>query len=804
MTLTVGELLATIDVDDSGAARGMRSAESAVRRGGDRIQGDAERAGQHAGQALGDGLADGAQAGGDAVGDNLARSGGEGADKAAEGITGRLSAGLMGGLAAVGTAVGAVLMSAMSDALEQGQITGRLAAQLGATPAEARKYGDIAGSMYADAVTEDFQSAADAISATMRAGIAPPEATNAQIKSMATKVSDLADTFDLDLGQTANAVGQMLKTGLAKNGTEALDALTAGLQKMGPRADDIADTFNEYSTIFRNMGLDATTATGLLSQGMKAGARDTDVVADSLKEFTLIVQGGGDKVDQAFASIGLNGKAMQKAFTEGGPKAKDALDKTFDALRGVGDQSKRQALAVALFGTKSEDMQKALFSLDPSNATDTLGKVGGAADQMGDSLRDNAGVQITAFKRGMQQHLVDFLGGTVIPALEGFKSYVSTRFSSIWTEAGKGGTEGVDRYVALFEILGQRVVEKIRELGPKAIQELMGAGQKIADFITANPGAVLKGAAIAVAIAAAIAQIPILTAGALISAASAITAGFTDKLISSLDENLPRWWGAFTDWLATKASATGSFMSGLGSAIGAWFGALWGKYVSGPVSRVWNSFIASVNALPGRAVGALGSLGSRLSGSASNGFQRFKDAAAAKASAFVSWVAGMPGRISSAVGGLGSLLYGKGQNVVTGLWHGIQSMGGWLRSTLMGWAKNLIPGPIAKALGIHSPSKVMADQIGRWIPAGIVKGIEGGAGAVARTMANLVPVPDVPPLAFAGYGSASDQAAGYGVSSGLGMTQAGATVHVEHWHAAENGTPDDNAKALDWLAKARG
>jgi hypothetical protein len=64
-------------------------------------------------------------------------------------------------------------------------------------------------------------------------------------------------------------------------------------------------------------------------------------------------------------------------------------------------------------------------------------------------------------------------------------------------------------------------------------------------------------------------------------------------------------------------------------------------------------------------------------------------------------------------------------------------------------------------------------------------------------MRNLVAAPAVPSLtpAYAGAGT-------YG--SPFAATAAGATVHVEHWHAAENGTPDDNGRALTWLAKARG
>jgi hypothetical protein len=120
------------------------------------------------------------------------------------------------------------------------------------------------------------------------------------------------------------------------------------------------------------------------------------------------------------------------------------------------------------------------------------------------------------------------------------------------------------------------------------------------------------------------------------------------------------------------------------------------------------------------------------------GFQRLKDGAATKATAFLSWASGLPGRIAKAVGSMSNLLYSAGTDVVLGLWNGIKSMGSWLRSTLIGWAKDLIPGPIAKALGIASPSKLMADQIGHWIPPGIAQGAEANRGVLDNAMAGLV------------------------------------------------------------------
>jgi phage-related minor tail protein len=797
VALTVGQLLATVGVDDSGMRSGLSDAEGQMRRAGSSIGSDAERAGQRAGRALGDGVQEGARRGAEGAGDAIADEAGDGAEEAGGSLRDRLATGLKTGIAAVGAAAGALLMEGIGTALEQGKIVGRLKAQLGATTEEAQRYGKIAGELYSDAVTEDFQGAADAISAVMRAGIAPPDATNAQIKTIATNVTDLADTFELDLGQTANAVGQMIKTGLAKDGVQAVDALTAGLQKMGPRADDIADTFNEYSVIFQRLGIDATTATGLLSQGMKAGARDTDVVADALKEFTLEGVQGSAKIAQGFKDIGLNSDAMIKKISKGGPDATEALQMTLDALRKMEDPVKRDAAATELFGTKSEDMQKALLALDPSKATDALGKVGGKAKEMGDSLRDNAGVRIEQFKRKLQQNVVDFLGAEVLPAMDSFKGYVRDRFGSVWAEAGKGSDGMADRITSAFEIVGQRLVQKVKELAPKAISALMGFGQQIADYAMANPEKIFKATAIAGAILLGLTLLPLLIAAGLSAAAATIMVSFAAKLVTATTQNLPHWWDQLQGWFGKKAGEAGDLLGAVGTAIGHWFAGLWSQYVSGPLGRFGLSFVSFMSGLPGRAVSAISSLGSRLASSATSAFNRFRSAAADRAVAVVSLARGLPGRIVSAVGSLGSLLYGQGRNVAQGLWRGIQSMGGWLRSTLVSWAKSVIPGPIAKALGIASPSKVMA-KLARWIPAGVVKGVQSGAGAVRSAMTALVTPPEVPSMAGTG-------AAAYAGAGGFGGFGAGGpSVQIEHWHAAENGTPEDNAKALEWLAKGRG
>lgn len=681
---------------------------------------------------------------------------------------GKFGQAFKGALLGAGVLAGAALIGGVTEALDQGKIVGKLRAQLGATPAEAKKYGDIAGSLYANAVTEDFQGAADTIQATMRAGLLPPDATNKQIESISTRLSDVATLMEEDVGQTARAVGKMIKTGLADNATEALDILTRGVQTGANEADDLLDTFSEYSTQFRSIGLTGEQAMGLISQGLKGGARDADVVADSIKEFSIEAVAGGKRVRGGFASLKLDADDMVKKFAAGGPTAAKAFDTVLDKLRGIEDPAKRNAVAIELFGTKAEDMAGALDAMDPSTAVNALGDVAGAADKAGTSLRDNAGTKLTQFSRGVQQNVVEFLGGTVIPAMDDFRGYVTSRFSSVWADAAKGSDGSADRIINFFTILGQRLVQKIAELAPKAVEGLIGIGGKVADFVTANPEKVFKIGLIAAALILAIVALPILVGAALSASAALMMIGFAKRLISSLEENLPKWWRSFTGWVASKATAAASVFAVLGSAIGRWFGGLWSKYVAGPVSRQWDSLITSVRALPGRATSALGGLAGALRSRAAEAGRQLVSATREKVTDAVERVKALPGRAKSALSNLGGTLASAGRNLIQGFIDGIKAKFGDVRSVL-----GDLTGSLTSWKGPEDLDKRLLTPAGRLLISGFQRGIDLQTPSLRSQLRGLT---ETLPTTAA---SAIPASAGAGAGTGGGTAPAGATVVID-------------------------
>lgn len=342
---------------------------------------------------------------------------GDAGEEAGQAAGGNLKDKLLAGAAIAGAAAGALLVAGITEAMEQANITATLKGQLGATSADAARYGKIAGELYAKGITEDVQSAADAIRAVISGGLAPPDATNKQLKAIAAQMSDVATTFGTDMGLQSQAVSALLKNGLAPSAKSALDIVTVGFQKLGPNAEDILETFQEYPVQLRKLGLDAKTSLGLFQQGLKGGARDTDIIADGFKEFSIRAIDMSESSQDAYKLLRLDAEQMSAQIAKGGTHASSGLQTVLDKLRAMKDPVKQNAAAVGLFGTQAEDMGAALFKLDPSTAVKGLGSVSGAAKQLGKDLHSGPAHELEVFVRGLKQGFVTFLGGQVLPIL---------------------------------------------------------------------------------------------------------------------------------------------------------------------------------------------------------------------------------------------------------------------------------------------------------------------------------------------------------------------------------------------------
>ncbi|MGW1938950.1 phage tail tape measure protein [Streptomyces goshikiensis] len=697
--------------------------------------------------------------------------------------------------AAIGAGVGAALGVGITNALDVGAANAKLAAQLALGPAQAADVAKVSASVYQNAWGDSTETVNLAIKGVYQ-NIGDVSAAKGGLEGVTTKALALAETFDQDLTMATAAVGQLMRTGLAKNADEAFDIITAGLQSSADKSGDYLETLNEYSTQWRRVGLDGQTATGLLSQGLKAGARDADQVADAIGQFGERALAGGKPIEEAFKSIGLKADTMAKMLGQGGSKAEQALQMTTNALRGQKNEQVALNAATALFGDPGTVMGKALFALDPATAAAAAGmdKASGAADRMVATVGGSAASQIETFKRKAIGELTE-VGGVVVgwamkhqavvrPLVVTFLVLAATVLvvrgammvyaavsavvagahavisASCWTVIGnwlRMNAVGLGVYariagaavVSAATTAGAWVGSALTSIGTWVLAVLRAGAVAVGQFVLMAARAVVWAATMAAQWLIAMGPIGWIILGVIALAALIYTYWDQIKAYTSAA------WGAV--WGGIKWAVDQIWNFFVTWMLGGIIWQHWAEIQQGAVTA-WNAIMAWLGQIPGWLYQAF--LNFTLIGLFISHWQAMRDGAVRKGSELVAWVRGLPGMISSGLGNLGSLLVGHGQDVVSGLWRGIQSMGGWLRSTLMGWARNLIPGPIAKALGIASPSKLMADQVGQWIPAGVVLGIEARQGDVAEAMATLVPTPGAGQSMLAGQQLAGSAAAG--------------------------------------------
>ncbi len=135
-----------------------------------------------------------------------------------------------------------------------------------------------------------------------------------------------------------------------------------------------------------------------------------------------------------------------------------------------------------------------------------------------------------------------------------------------------------------------------------------------------------------------------------------------------------------------------------------------------------NGIITFIKQLPGKLWGLLLSALAKVAAFVTQMGSKARQAA----SNFIS-------RITSGLSGLGSKLWNIGRNAVQGLINGLMSGASALWNAAQSLASKAWNG-MKDALGIHSPSKVMAEEVGQWIPKGVTVGIEANAGNTLKAI----------------------------------------------------------------------
>ena len=417
--LTSAKTKLEVDADTS-------KAESEVKELADTAAASGKDGGKRAGAGLVSSLDGATRGAGQAVGDAIGGDIGSSLESALQAIP------IAGGIILAAGAIGKAIVGGIEDGMAQEVGRDRLQALTGIDVRAAQRLADAAGEAYASTFGESIEANMDTARLALQSGLIDEGASVRSSKRVVEGLAGIADVLGEDVKPVAQAVSQMLRTGVVKSADEAFDVLATGAREGVNISEDLLDTFIEYPALFSRLGLSGEEALGLINQGLEGGARNSDLAADALKEFQIRATDGSKLSAEGFQALGLNAEKMTAQIAAGGDGARDGLEVVLTKLREMTDPVERNAAAVALFGTQAEDLGTALFSMDLSTAVDQLNGVEGAAQKMFDTLSDNDATKMEQAQRNIEV------------AMQGIQGALATAFSeplgdfADWVSSNRG------------------------------------------------------------------------------------------------------------------------------------------------------------------------------------------------------------------------------------------------------------------------------------------------------------------------------------------------------------------------------
>lgn len=313
---------------------------------------------------------------------------------------------LKGGIVAAGAAMASVAVvggaAILSTAMEMDTAFSRLEAQTGATGAELEGLEDAAKDVFKSGFGENMDEVTEAL-ARVKQNI--QNIDNSELSKVTSNAMMLATTFDSDVNEVTRGTNNMMEA-FGITSEKAFDLFTAGGQRGLNFSNEMFDNVAEYSSLFGNMGYSAEEYFGIMERGAKAGVYNLDYVNDVMKEFQIRVKDGSKSTDETFSAMSKSTFDLWESFNRGEATVAEVASAVTTELQGMDDQVTANQLAVALFGTKWEDLESdAMYAMLGSK--DAMEDFEGATGRAGDALQDNLGTRLQKVWRDIQIGMVE-------------------------------------------------------------------------------------------------------------------------------------------------------------------------------------------------------------------------------------------------------------------------------------------------------------------------------------------------------------------------------------------------------------
>lgn len=340
----------------------------------------------------------------------------------------------------------------------------------GAAAEQMEETRDIAKNLYGQNFGSDWQDLGSSIASVQQI----TGETGDELESTTRNALLLRDAFGIEVNESARAAKTMMEN-FGISSEEAFNLVAQGTQKGLDFSGELIDTINEYSLQFKALGFDANEMFDTLAAGSAEGAFNLDKVADAVKEFGIRSKDAGDKgAIEAFEMLGLNADQMMRTFAAGGPAAKDAFTQITQMIGDIEDPVAQNTVAVGLFGTQFEDLQKDVIT--------AMGYVDSQFDMSLNSMAElnkikfnKPGEAFAMFGRQLETGILIPIGQKMLPFLNQFGQWISDHKpqiesigNAIGDTIGNAITFVTDKAKAIYEFISgnwETIRETVIDLG---------------------------------------------------------------------------------------------------------------------------------------------------------------------------------------------------------------------------------------------------------------------------------------------------------------------------------------------------
>jgi TP901 family phage tail tape measure protein len=649
--------------------------------------------------------------------------------------------------------------AALSAANDFDSAADRLQTQLGLTAEQTKELDQVARNLWKNAFGENIHEASDAVAVIyQQLGNLPAE----EIEAVAAAAFTLADAFGVDIKESARAAGQLMSQ-FGVDSQSAMDMLTAAFQRGGDYTDELIDTINEYSTQFANMGFSAEQMMGLFVSGVESGIFSLDKLGDAVKESFLQITDGADNTRAALEELGLDFKQIETDMASGGEKANAAFMAVMTAIAGVTKEADRNRLAVELMGTPIEDLgpqYQAFFA----QATGSMEGFEGAAKQAGDTLYDNLGSRMTTALRSLQEALLP-IGTILLGIVEQAMPYIQ-KLADTFINMSPAMQYVVLIIGAIAAAIGPLLVI-IGTLITSIGSIITGLGGLATAMGISGGAAGLFSAAIAtltgpigIAIAAVSGLIAVFVAlynhneqfrirvqevWENIKQAFSTAMNFISNIVRTVMTQISSFFGEILGKIQSFWNENGQqimaivqgFMGIISAEVKEKMGIIKGIFemvwpiVSGVVQIAWGLIKASTQTALDVILGIIQLALKLLKGDWEGAWETIKEVAMSIMNNIIDFFEDID-------------LYQIGKNIIQGLIDGLSSMANAIVNKVRELA-SLVPDGLKDFLGIHSPSRLIRDEVGKMIPLGLSEGITRNLSVVKQATERMAQtaVPDL-------------------------------------------------------------